>query len=103
MRIQWTAQNEGTDADGFLLEGEASVAAEGEFLVSMDCPDTDKAVLVTGANCQRRRLCPPVGALVLRRPRGGTAMTTSSTFPRVSAKARAAPVVCIKYSFDSSE
>jgi hypothetical protein len=46
MRISWTTQNEATDADGFLLEGEASFAAELELLASMGCPDTSKAKLI---------------------------------------------------------
>ena len=46
MRVSWTTQNEATDADGFLLEGQASFAAELEVLTSMGCPDTDKAKLI---------------------------------------------------------
>ena len=41
MRVSWTTQNDATDADGFLLEGEASFVAELEVLASMGCPDTD--------------------------------------------------------------
>ncbi len=47
MRIQWTTQNEATAADGYLLDGDASFAAERELLASMGCPDTDKAALVS--------------------------------------------------------
>ena len=47
MRMQWTTQNEAMGADGFLLEGDASFAAEIEWLRSAGCPDTDKAKLVS--------------------------------------------------------
>ena len=47
MQVTWTTLNEATDADGFLLEGEASFAAELELLVSMGCPDADKAKLIS--------------------------------------------------------
>jgi hypothetical protein len=46
MRVSWTTQNKATDANGFLLESEASFVAELEVLASMGCPDTDKAKLV---------------------------------------------------------
>jgi len=46
MRVSWTTLNEATDAQGFLLEGEASWRAELECLASMGCPDTDKAKLI---------------------------------------------------------
>jgi hypothetical protein len=46
MRVSWTTQNAATDAVGFLLEGEASFAAELELLGSMGCPDTNKAKLI---------------------------------------------------------
>ncbi len=46
MRVSWTTLNEATDAEGFLLEGEASFTAERELLASMACPDTDKAKLI---------------------------------------------------------
>jgi hypothetical protein len=47
MRASWTTQNEATNADGFLLEGEASFAAELELLASMGCPDTSQAKLIS--------------------------------------------------------
>jgi hypothetical protein len=47
MQIRWTTQNEATDSEGFLLEGEASFAAELEFLCSIGCPDTNEAKLVS--------------------------------------------------------
>ena len=47
MRTSWTTQNEAVDGNGFLLEGEASFAAELELLASMGCPDTDKAKLIS--------------------------------------------------------
>ena len=47
MRIRWTTLNETSDAEGFLLVGEASFKAERELLNSMGCPDTEKAVLVS--------------------------------------------------------
>jgi hypothetical protein len=46
MRVSWTTLNEAADADGFLLEGEASFVAELEVLASMGCPDTEKAKLI---------------------------------------------------------
>ena len=46
MRVSWTTLNEATNADGFLLEGEANFTAECELLASMGCPDTDKAKLI---------------------------------------------------------
>ena len=46
MRVLWTTQNEATDANGFLLESEASFVAELEVLASMGCPDTDRAKLI---------------------------------------------------------
>ena len=46
MRVSWTTLNEVTDADSFLLKGQASLAAELEVLASMGCPDTDKAKLI---------------------------------------------------------
>jgi hypothetical protein len=46
MRVSWTTQNEATDADNFLLEGEASFAAELKLLASMGCPDTGIAKLI---------------------------------------------------------
>jgi hypothetical protein len=46
MRVSWTTQNGETDADGLLLKGEASFAAELEVLASLGCPDTDKAKLI---------------------------------------------------------
>jgi hypothetical protein len=46
MRVSWTTQSEATDANGFLLESEASFVAELEVLASMGCPDTDKAKLI---------------------------------------------------------
>jgi hypothetical protein len=46
MRVSWTTQNQATDANGFLLESEASFVAELEVLASMGCPDTDKAKLI---------------------------------------------------------
>jgi hypothetical protein len=46
MRMRWTTQNETTGADGFLLEGEASFAAEIAWLCSAGCPNTGKAKLV---------------------------------------------------------
>ena len=46
MRVSWTTQNEVTGADGLLLKGEASFAAELEVLASLGCPDTDKAKLI---------------------------------------------------------
>jgi hypothetical protein len=47
MRMGWTTQNEATGADGFLLEGDASFAAEIVWLSSSGCPDTGKAKLVS--------------------------------------------------------
>jgi hypothetical protein len=38
MRVRWTTQNEATGADGSLLEGEASFAAEIAWLRSAGCP-----------------------------------------------------------------
>jgi hypothetical protein len=46
MRVSWTALNGATDADAFLLGGEANFVAELEALASMGCPDTDKAKLI---------------------------------------------------------
>jgi hypothetical protein len=46
MRMQWTTQNEATGADGFLLDGDASFAAEIAYLCSAGCPDTSKGKLV---------------------------------------------------------
>jgi hypothetical protein len=46
MQVSWTALNQATDAAGFLLESEASFAAELELLASLGCPDTSKAKLV---------------------------------------------------------
>jgi hypothetical protein len=46
MRVSWTTQSEATDADGLLLKGEASFAAELEVLASMGFPDTEKAKLI---------------------------------------------------------
>ena len=46
MRVSWTTQRKATDANGFLLESEASFVAELEVLASMGCPDTDKAKLI---------------------------------------------------------
>ena len=46
MRVSWTTLNGATDADGFLLEGQASFAAELAVLASMDCPDLAKAKLI---------------------------------------------------------
>ena len=45
--IRWTTLNEATYADGFLLEGAASFAAECEWLKSQGCPDVNKARLVS--------------------------------------------------------
>jgi len=47
MRISWTTQNEDTDADGFLLEGDACWRAELQCLASMGCPDTNRAKLIS--------------------------------------------------------
>jgi hypothetical protein len=47
MRMRWTTQNEATDADGSLLEGDASFAAEIAWLRSAGCPDAGKAKLVS--------------------------------------------------------
>ena len=47
MRMRWTTQNEATGADGFLLEGDATIAAEMGFLKSVGCPDTCGAKLVS--------------------------------------------------------
>ena len=47
MRIRWVTQNEATDADGFLLEGVASFAAELTFLRLAGCPDAANARLVS--------------------------------------------------------
>jgi hypothetical protein len=46
MKIQWTTQNEAVDAEGALLEGAASFAAELKLLKSMGCPDTNRARLI---------------------------------------------------------
>jgi hypothetical protein len=46
MRVSWTTLNQATDANGFLLESEASFVAELEVLASMGCPDIDKAKLI---------------------------------------------------------
>jgi len=47
MRVRWTTQNEAVGEDGFLLEGDASFAAEMACLRSAGCPDTRKAKLVS--------------------------------------------------------
>jgi hypothetical protein len=47
MRVRWTTQNEATGADGSLLEGEASFAAEIAWLRSAGCPDTGHAKLIS--------------------------------------------------------
>lgn len=47
MRMNWNTQNEATDADGFLLEGEASFAAEMECLRQCGCPETATARFVS--------------------------------------------------------
>lgn len=39
-QVQWTAQNEATDADGFFLQGEAAYEAERATLAEMGAPDT---------------------------------------------------------------
>jgi hypothetical protein len=53
--MSWTTQNEATDADGFLFDGEACWLAELEHLVSMGCPDTDKAKFVSVEVRQTRK------------------------------------------------
>ena len=47
MRMRWTTLNEETDADGFLLEGEACFAAELRFLAAAGCPDVQSARFVS--------------------------------------------------------
>jgi hypothetical protein len=47
MRMRWTTQNEASDDDGFLLEGEACFRAEREWLHLHGCPDAREAVLVS--------------------------------------------------------
>jgi hypothetical protein len=47
MRMRWTTQNEAVGADGYLLEGDASFAAEMALLASLGCPDAGKAKLVS--------------------------------------------------------
>jgi len=47
MCMRWTTQNEATDADGFLLVGDAGFAAEIAWLLSAGCPDTGHAKLVS--------------------------------------------------------
>lgn len=39
--IEWHAQNEATDADGFFMQGEAAFAAERAALAETGAPDTD--------------------------------------------------------------
>ena len=45
--MRWTTLNEETDADGFLLEGEACFAAELRFLAAAGCPDVQSARFVS--------------------------------------------------------
>ncbi len=47
MRIRCVTQNKTADADGFLLDGEASFVAEMEFLASTGCPDVGGAKFVS--------------------------------------------------------
>lgn len=46
MRISWYAQNEKTDEDGFLLDGEPCFEAEMRILREDGAPDTEKVVFV---------------------------------------------------------
>ena len=47
MRMRWITLNEETNADGFLLDGQASFAAELRVLAAAGCPDVQSARFVS--------------------------------------------------------